>query len=159
MGVTDSSLQCLYSGEGSDGGLVKEGVRGQSGEENGGETGSYVMALDGGTTTIRSMVYNSQGRGVGTATTPVQYLQGDGKTEIEPDLLWEDCLSVLQSSLLTAGLAPEDIKGIGLSCQRASFTCWSALTGKPLFPLITWQDIRANAIVRDWNSSLYLKAF
>jgi len=136
-----------------------EGVRGQSGEENGGETGSYVMALDVGTTTIRSMVYNSQGRVVGTATTPVQYLQGDGKTEIEPDLLWEDCLSVLQSSLLTARLAPEDIKGIGLSCQRASFTCWSALTGKPLFPLITWQDLRANTIVRDWNSSLYLKAF
>jgi len=127
-------------------------------EEKGEGLGKYVMALDVGTTTIRSMVYDVKGRVVGTAARPVQYLQGDGRTEIDPDLLWDDALSVMKSSVAGAGLGPENIKGMGLSCQRASFTCWSAITGKPLLPLITWQDLRADSIVREWNNSFYLKA-
>ena len=35
----------------------------------------YVMSLDVGTTTIRSMVYNEGGVVVGTAATPVRYYQ------------------------------------------------------------------------------------
>ena len=33
----------------------------------------YVMSLDVGTTTIRSMVYNKAGVVMGTAATPVRY--------------------------------------------------------------------------------------
>ena len=35
----------------------------------------YVMSLDVGTTTIRSMVYNKKGVVMGTAATPVRYSQ------------------------------------------------------------------------------------
>ena len=35
----------------------------------------YVMSLDVGTTTIRSMVYNKEGVVMGTAATPVRYSQ------------------------------------------------------------------------------------
>ena len=35
----------------------------------------YVMSLDVGTTTIRSMVYNKGGVVMGTAATPVRYSQ------------------------------------------------------------------------------------
>ena len=35
----------------------------------------YVMSLDVGTTTIRSMVYNKGGVVMGTAATPVRYYQ------------------------------------------------------------------------------------
>ena len=35
----------------------------------------YVMSLDVGTTTIRSMVYNKGGVVMGTAATPVRYFQ------------------------------------------------------------------------------------
>ena len=42
-------------------------------ESDGGE--KYVMALDVGTTTIRSMVYNKAGVVMGTAATPVRYYQ------------------------------------------------------------------------------------
>ena len=42
-------------------------------ESDGGE--KYVMSLDVGTTTIRSMVYNEGGVVMGTAATPVRYYQ------------------------------------------------------------------------------------
>lgn len=116
------------------------------------------MALDVGTTTIRSMVYDNKGGVVSTASTPVKYLQGEGRNEIDPEVLWQDSLYVLGQSIQGAGLKATDIKGMGLSCQRASFTCWSALTGAPLFPLITWQDLRADSIVRELNNSLSLRA-
>ena len=35
----------------------------------------YVLSLDVGTTTIRSMVYNKRGVVLGTAATPVRYHQ------------------------------------------------------------------------------------
>ena len=35
----------------------------------------FVMALDVGTTTIRSMVYDEKGKVVGTAARPVKYVQ------------------------------------------------------------------------------------
>ena len=35
----------------------------------------FVMALDVGTTTIRSMVYDKKGKVVGTAARPVKYVQ------------------------------------------------------------------------------------
>ena len=31
--------------------------------------------------------------------------------------------------------------------QRASFTCWCPLTGKPLFPMITWQVERLQHVI------------
>jgi len=118
----------------------------------------YVMSLDVGTTTIRSMVYNEGGVVVGTAATPVRYYQGEGRNEIDAEALWEDALKVLKQSLWGAGLKAEHISSMGISCQRASFTCWCPLTGKPLFPMITWQDLRADSIVREWNSGLCMRA-
>ena len=44
------------------------------------EEKGFVLSLDVGTTTIRSMVYDRKGRVVGTAATPVKYnmVTGDG---------------------------------------------------------------------------------
>ena len=46
----------------------------------------------------------------------------------------------------------------GISCQRATFTCWHAATGRPFLPLVTWKDLRAADLVRAWNSSVTLRA-
>lgn len=48
---------------------------------------------------------------------------------------------------------------IGLSIQRSSFLTWDSISGKPFHNIITWQDTRANKIVEQWNSSIYLKGF
>lgn len=117
----------------------------------------FVMALDVGTTTIRSMVYDKKGKVVGTAARPVKYVQGDNRKEIDAELLWEDSLAVMKQSIRESGLEASDISSMGLSCQRGSFTCWCAITGKPLFPFITWQDLRADKIVREWNSGLVMR--
>ena len=42
--------------------------------------------------------------------------------------------------------------------QRATFTCWSAVTGRHYHNLVTWKDLRADSLVTAWNSSLTMRA-
>ena len=44
------------------------------------------------------------------------------------------------------------------TAQRATFTCWSAVTGRHYHNLVTWKDLRADSLVTAWNSSLTMKA-
>ena len=56
-----------------------------------------------------------------------------------------------------ANILPKDVKSIGISTQRATFTTWKKSTGKPFHNLITWKDLRADALVKEWNNSFSMK--
>ena len=56
-----------------------------------------------------------------------------------------------------ANISPKDVKSIGISTQRATFTTWKKSTGKPFHNLITWKDLRADALVKEWNNSFSMK--
>lgn len=56
-----------------------------------------------------------------------------------------------------ANISPKDVKSIGISTQRSTFTTWKKSTGKPFHNLITWKDLRADALVKEWNNSFSMK--
>jgi len=118
----------------------------------------FVIGLDVGTTTLRSYVYDINGQVVGSADTRVETISPQpGWVEIKPDLLWEKVVEVLRESIRSAGLGAKQISSMGISCQRATFTCWNRKTGEHFHNLITWQDLRADSYVRDWNNSITMK--
>lgn len=45
-----------------------------------------------------------------------------------------------------------------MSLQRNTFITWDKMTGEYFHKLIVWRDLRANDLVRKWNSSLFLKS-
>ena len=113
----------------------------------------YVLGIDVGTTTVRSLVYDVTGSVVGESHSPLDHLMpSPGWCELDPESLWRKVCEVMREAMMRAGLEAGDISGLGISCQRASFTCWSSLTGKPLHNLITWKDVRADSYVKQWNS-------
>ena len=113
----------------------------------------YVLGIDVGTTTVRSLVYDVTGSVVGESHSPLDHLMpSPGWCELDPESLWRKVCEVMREAMMRAGLEAGDISGLGISCQRASFTCWSPLTGKPLHNLITWKDVRADSYVKQWNS-------
>ena len=118
------------------------------------EVGSkYVLGIDVGTTTARSLVYDVKGVVVGEAHSALEpIMPSPGWYELDPDKLWETVCQVIREAISSAGLQAKDISGLGISCQRATFTCWSALTGRHFHNLITWKDIRADSYVRQWNT-------
>lgn len=56
-----------------------------------------------------------------------------------------------------ANLTARDITCLGISTQRSTFITWDRETGETFHNFITWKDLRADAMVRKWNSSLTLK--
>lgn len=42
---------------------------------------------------------------------------------------------------------------MGISTQRSTFITWSQDTGKPFHRFITWKDLRADELVKQWNDS------
>lgn len=59
--------------------------------------------------------------------------------------------------VLDAKLLASDINCLGISTQRSTFITWNRETGKTLHNFITWKDLRADALVKKWNSSYILK--
>ena len=117
------------------------------------EGSNYVLGVDVGTTTVRSLVYDVRGHVVGQSHSSLQPIMPQpGWCELHPEDVWTAVSEVIREAISRAGLEAASISGLGISCQRASFTCWSALTGKPLHNLITWQDVRADNYVTQWNS-------
>ena len=117
--------------------------------------GHYVVGIDVGTTTVRSLVYDVKGLVVGESHSSLEpIIPRPGWCELDPEELWRKVCQVIREAVSEAGLEAGDISGLGISCQRATFTCWSAVTGRHFHNLITWKDIRADSYVKQWNARL-----
>ncbi|GBP31915.1 Putative glycerol kinase 5 [Eumeta japonica] len=118
----------------------------------------YILSLDIGTTTIRSFIYNSRGESVGKSSdqTILHYPQ-HGFVEIDPDELWDSIVHIVEKALQDAGLSAGQMTALGISTQRSTFITWSRLTGKPFHRFITWNDLRADKLVKNWNDSFTWK--
>ncbi|XP_015516346.1 putative glycerol kinase 5 isoform X1 [Neodiprion lecontei] len=118
----------------------------------------YVAALDVGTTTVRCHIIDKNVRTIGAASEKVEIIYPKpGYVEIDPDRLWETIIRVMKDALQDANLEANQITCIGISTQRGSFTTWNRETGKHYHNFITWKDLRADQMVKDWNSSLTMK--
>lgn len=56
-----------------------------------------------------------------------------------------------------AKLEISDIACLGISTQRSTFITWDKLTGQAFHNFVTWKDIRADSLVKKWNSSYIIK--
>ncbi|XP_061384215.1 putative glycerol kinase 5 [Danaus plexippus] len=114
----------------------------------------YILSLDIGTSTIRSVIYNTQTEILGKAVDQVTlHYPSPGFVEIDPDELWKSVVGVVNKSLQNANLSANQITAMGISTQRSTFITWSQDTGKPFHRFITWKDLRADELVKQWNDS------
>ncbi|XP_039759512.1 putative glycerol kinase 5 [Pararge aegeria] len=114
----------------------------------------YILTLDIGTTTIRSVIYNSRTEIVGKAVDQVVlHYPIPGYVEIDPDELWKSIVGVVATALQNGKLTASQITAMGISTQRSTFITWSRETGKPFHRFITWKDLRADELVKQWNDS------
>lgn len=56
-----------------------------------------------------------------------------------------------------ASLSAGQMMGMGISTQRSTFLTWSKESGKPFHRFITWKDLRADNLVKQWNTSITFK--
>ncbi len=104
---------------------------------------TYLLALDQGTTSSRSILFDLAGRVVATAQREfTQHYPKPGWVEHDAEEIWETQLRTAREVLKKAGVKPAEIAGIGITNQRETTVVWDRKTGKPVHRAIVWQDRR-----------------
>ena len=107
----------------------------------------YILALDQGTTSSRTIVFDKKGNIVSKAQFEfTQIYPKSGWVEHDPYEIWESQLHSLQVALQNSNINPEEIAAVGITNQRETTICWERDTGKPVYNAIVWQCRRTAPI-------------
>lgn len=105
---------------------------------------TYLLALDQGTSSSRSIVFDTQGHVVALAQQELpQIYPQPGWVEHDPHAIWRTQLATAREALVKAGLQARDIHAVGITNQRETTVVWNRRTGEPIHHAIVWQDRRA----------------
>ena len=105
---------------------------------------TYLLALDQGTSSSRSIVFNSDGQPVAMAQKELtQIYPQPGWVEHDPEEIWRTQLATARDALAKAGIHARDVRALGITNQRETTVVWSRATGLPIHHAIVWQDRRA----------------
>ncbi|MFO1270532.1 MAG: glycerol kinase GlpK [Rubrivivax sp.] len=107
----------------------------------------YVLALDQGTSSSRSIVFDDRGRAVAMAQREFRQIYPQpGWVEHDPEEIWSSQFATAQEALAKAGLKATDIAAIGITNQRETTVLWNRRTGRPVHNAIVWQDRRGEPL-------------
>ncbi|MDP1899530.1 MAG: glycerol kinase GlpK [Rubrivivax sp.] len=112
---------------------------------------TYLLALDQGTSSSRSIVFDAQGQVVAMAQREFRQIYPQpGWVEHDPNEIWESQLATAREALARAGLAGRDIgtrvKAVGITNQRETTVVWRRQSGQPIYNAIVWQDRRGEPL-------------
>jgi len=106
-------------------------------------TRRYILAIDQGTTSTRSIVFDEQGAVAGVDQREfAQSYPELGWVEHDPETIWRDVVETARAALAQAKIAATAVAAIGIANQRETVVVWDRRTGKAIHPAIVWQDRR-----------------
>ncbi|PZP98845.1 MAG: glycerol kinase [Variovorax paradoxus] len=108
---------------------------------------TYLLALDQGTSSSRSIVFDARGQVVASAQQELpQIYPQPGWVEHDPLLIWSTQLATAREALAKAGLAAREVRALGITNQRETTVLWNRKTGQPVHHAIVWQDRRGEPL-------------
>jgi glycerol kinase len=117
-------------------------------------TGSFILAIDQGTTSTRAMVFDEEGVPRASAQRELrQRFPQPGWVEHDPEEIWRASEAVSREAAKAAGIDAAAIAAIGITNQRETTVLWERATGRPIAPAIVWQDRRTATICAKLNEA------
>jgi len=108
---------------------------------------TYLLALDQGTSSSRSIVFDARGQVVAIAQQELtQHYPQPGQVEHDATEIWCSQLATAQEALHRAGITARQVHALGITNQRETTVLWDRATGEPLHRAIVWQDRRAEPL-------------
>jgi len=105
--------------------------------------GSYLGAIDQGTTSTRFIVFDRSGRIVSCEQLEhAQIYPRPGWVEHDAEEIWRRTQEVIASALEQRALTASDLASVGITNQRETTVLWDRRTGQPIHNAIVWQDTR-----------------
>ncbi len=103
----------------------------------------YILAFDAGTTSNRAILFDANGRIIGTSQREFeQIFPKPGWVEHKPDEIWATQKFVAQDVLKQNRVKASQVQAIGITNQRETTLIWDRNTGEPIHNAIVWQDRR-----------------
>ena len=100
----------------------------------------YILAIDEGTTSTRSILFDRAGNTVAMAQHEfAQIYPQPGWVEHDPMVIYANQYAALTETIALSGISPNEIAAIGITNQRETTVVWDRHTGKPVYNAIVWQ--------------------
>ncbi len=116
----------------------------------------YILALDEGTTSTRSILFDRAGRIVSMAQHEItQIYPKPGLVEHDPMEIYAGQYATMTECIVKSGIDPSEIAAIGLTNQRETTVVWDRHTGKPIYNAIVWQCRRTAPLCEELKERGY----
>ena len=104
---------------------------------------SFILALDQGTTSSRSILFGRDGSIERVVQKEFrQIFPKNGWVEHDPEEIWLSQLAVAREAISASGNERTDVAAIGIANQRETIVVWERESGNPIYNAIVWQDRR-----------------
>lgn len=121
----------------------------------------YIIGLDEGTTSARTLIYDIKENKIITIVNEkfTQHFPKPGWVEHDANEIWDVLQKTMYSAIKEAKIKSDDIIGIGITNQRESVVAWNKKTGESVYPSIVWQCRRTSTYCGSLRPSLkrYIK--
>ena len=105
----------------------------------------YIIAIDQGTTSTRSIVFDDQFAIVGQSQEEFeQHFPKSGWVEHNPQDLLTTVITTCKKALNDGKIRAKDILALGITNQRETTLLWDKVSGEPIYNAIVWQDRRSS---------------
>ena len=103
----------------------------------------YILALDQGTTSSRTVLFDSKGNIQGIAQKETEQIYPKhGWVEQNAEEIYQTQLETMHTVMRDHDLSYADIACIGITNQRETTVVWNKKNGEPVYNAIVWQDQR-----------------
>ncbi len=104
----------------------------------------FILSVDQGTSATKCVLIDKNGAIAAKGSSPLnETYPAPGWVDQDPEEIWQSVGKAAAACL--AGRDPACIEAVALSTQRESMLLWDRKSGKPLSPLVSWQDLRSVA--------------
>lgn len=105
---------------------------------------SLFVSLDQGGHSSRAIAFDRRGQLVASTQRKVEECRpAPDRVEQDPIAITHSLAESLGELFAKLGADAERVESLGLATQRSSIVCWDARDGRPLSPVLSWQDRRA----------------
>ena len=112
------------------------------------------LTIDQGGHASRALLFNNKGEIISEAYEKIStYCKNENWVEHDAEELITSINDAITKVTTLFDINKYQIDSAGLATQRSSIVCWDKTNGKPLSPVISWQDRRAASWVANFDTN------
>jgi glycerol kinase len=107
----------------------------------------YILTIDQGTTSTRSILFDKKANIVSISQMEIEQIcPHDGWVEHNPSEIWMKTYQTIENVIKQSKVSVSEIAGIAITNQRETSILWDKNTGEEIYNAVVWQSRQSQAI-------------